>query len=107
MSGLAVIAKIPGVKGAVLGDLDGAYLDAVREADGETIAAEMGFVGSVVLEAGQQLGLGTLSTIVLAGPARASVVVVRGPQVITVLVDPPRALAAVEKSIETSFQEWT
>jgi predicted regulator of Ras-like GTPase activity (Roadblock/LC7/MglB family) len=107
MSDLAVIAKLPGVKSAVLGDLDGTYLDAVREADGETIAAEMAFVGSSVLAAGEQLGLGALCTISVAGPQRAAVLVLRGQHLITALVEPARSLGAVEKSIETSFQEWT
>jgi predicted regulator of Ras-like GTPase activity (Roadblock/LC7/MglB family) len=106
MSDLAVIAKLAGVKSAVLGNLEGAYLDAVRETDGETIAAEMAFVSSTMMEAGEQLGLGQLSTISLAGPQRASVVVVRGQHVITALVEPAKSLGAVEKSIETSFQEW-
>jgi predicted regulator of Ras-like GTPase activity (Roadblock/LC7/MglB family) len=107
MSDLAVIAKLPGVKSAVLGNLDGAFLDAVREADGETIAAEMAFVGTSMLEAGEQLGLGTLQTVSVAGPQRACVLVVRGQNLITAMVEPAKSLSAVEKSIDNSFQEWT
>jgi len=106
MSDLALIARLPDVKSAVLGDLAGAYLDAVRETDGETVAAEMGFVASAMVEAGEHLGLGPLRTISLAGAARASMVVVRAGAVITAAVDPPRALGGVEKAVETSFQAW-
>ena len=42
MFDLALISGVPGVKSAVLGDLAGGYLDAVREADGEGVAAVMG-----------------------------------------------------------------
>jgi predicted regulator of Ras-like GTPase activity (Roadblock/LC7/MglB family) len=107
VSDLTVIANLPGVKSAVLGNLEGAYLDAVREANGETIAAEMAFVGSTVMEAGEQLGLGALSTVSVSGPQRAIVLVVRGQNVITALIEPARSLSAVEKGIETSFQKWT
>jgi predicted regulator of Ras-like GTPase activity (Roadblock/LC7/MglB family) len=107
MAQLEMIAKFQGVKGAVLGDLDGAFLDAVREPNGESIAAEMGFLSSSLKEAGESLGLGILGTVSLAGPVRASLVVVRGQSVITARVEPVKALPLVEKSVETSFQELT
>jgi len=107
MAQLEMIAKFQGVKGAVLGDLDGAFLDAVREPNGESIAAEMGFLSASLLEVGESLGLGTLGTVALAGAAHASLVVVRGQQVITARVEPVKALPLVEKSVENSFQEWT
>lgn len=107
MAALEVFAKFQGVRGVVLGDLDGAFMDAVREADGESIAAEMGFVASAMLEAGEALGLGTLGTVALFGPARASLLVVRGRSVVTVRVEPPKALPLVEKSVENTFQERT
>jgi hypothetical protein len=105
VSALSMIGSIPGVKSAVLGDLGGALLDALREPESEAVAAEMGFLGATVIEAGEQLGLGALQRIVLAGPARAAVVVVRDRQVLAARVDPPRALAAVEKSILAAFTQ--
>lgn len=107
MAVLETISRFQGVKGAVLGDLDGAYLDAVREPAGESIAAEMGFLSASLLEAGESLGLGPLGTVALAGPTRASLVVVRGRTVITIRVEPPKALPLVEKSVETSLGEGT
>jgi len=107
MAQLEVIAKFQGVQGAVLGDLDGAFLDAVREPNGESIAAEMGFLSSSLMEAGEALGLGQLGTVALAGPVHASLVVVRGRSVITARVEPVKALPLVEKSVDTSFREQT
>ena len=106
MSDLALIGKLPDVKSAVLGDLGGALLDAVREQDGETVAAVMGFVASNLADSGAQLGLGALRIVSLAGTTRASVVAVRAQSVITVSVEPVRSLGAVEKAIETSLKGW-
>ncbi len=105
MAWLETMARFQGVRGAVLGDLDGTFLDAVREPGGEAIAAEMGFLAASLLEAGEALGLGPLHTAALAGSARASLVVVRGRAVLTARVEPPKALPLVEKSVETSLGE--
>ena len=107
MSDLSVIAGIPGVRSAVLGDLEGTFLEAAGEVDGEAVAAEMGFVSSTLAEVGEALGLGALRLVSAGGAARASVVVLRAGKVIAARVEPARALAAVEKAIDTSFQEWT
>jgi predicted regulator of Ras-like GTPase activity (Roadblock/LC7/MglB family) len=100
MRDLDTIARLQDVKGAVLGDLAGAFHDAVHEQDGETIAAVMGFVSSALLHAGDQLGLGALRRISVSGEARACVIVLQGDQVITAWVEPGRSLAAVEKVLD-------
>lgn len=105
MAMLETISKFQGVRGAVLGDLDGAFLDAVGEPGGEAIAAEMGFLAAALLEAGEVLGLGALGMAGLAGPARASLVVVRGRKVVTARVEPAKALPLVEKAVESSIGE--
>jgi len=107
MAYLEVMAKFQGVKGAVLGDLEGAFLDAVREPNGEAIAAEMGFLSSALLELGESLGLGVLGTVSLAGPQHASLVVLHGRSVLTARVEPVKALPLVERSVESSLKEWT
>jgi predicted regulator of Ras-like GTPase activity (Roadblock/LC7/MglB family) len=103
MSALAIIAKVPEVRAAVLGDLGGLFLDTVREPDGETIAAVMGFVASALVQAGDQLGLGTLRRVAVAGEKRAALLVVDGQHVIAAQIDPPKSLAAVEKVVENSI----
>ena len=105
MAMLETISKFQGVRGAVLGDLDGAFLDAVREPAGEAIAAEMGFLAASLVEAGEALGLGPLAMAGLAGTAKASLVVVRGRSVVTARVEPAKALPLVERAVETSIGE--
>lgn len=101
MPDLATIAKVPDVRSAVLGDLGGGFHDAVREQDGEAIAAVMGFVSSALAHAGEQLGLGAIRRIAVAGEARACLVLVQGPAVLTAWIEPGKSLAAVEKHLET------
>jgi predicted regulator of Ras-like GTPase activity (Roadblock/LC7/MglB family) len=105
MADLALVTSLPEVKGVVLGDLEGVFHDAVNEDDGESIAAVMGFVCAAVLQAGETLGLGTLHRLSLSGPSRASVVLVDGQQVISAAVEPPKALAAVEKALDSSLSK--
>jgi hypothetical protein len=107
MTELETVAGLPGVSAAVLGDLEGTFLGALRTNDGETIAAEMGFVGSTLLEIGELLGLGPLATFSLAGRAGACLLVVRPQALITALVSPPQSLGPVERAVDTAFQEWT
>jgi hypothetical protein len=89
----------------VLGDLTGAFLGSTGEVDGEAVAAEAGYVASTLSEAGEALGLGALRRVSAAGAARASVAVLRAGQVIAARVEPARALAAVERAIDTAFQD--
>jgi predicted regulator of Ras-like GTPase activity (Roadblock/LC7/MglB family) len=104
MRELATISKIPNVKSAVLGDLTGGFHDALREQDGETIAAVMGFVASAMAEAGGHLGLGVLSRISISGEARACIVNVHGSSVLTAFIEPAKALAVVERLLDAPAQ---
>lgn len=101
MRDLHAIARVQDVTSAVRGDLAGGFHDAVREQDGETVAAVMGFVSSALAQAGDRLGLGALRRVAVAGEARGCVIVVDGEQVITAAVEPGRAVAAVEKLLES------
>ena len=103
MFDLALIGGVPGVRSAVLGDLSGGYLDALREPDGEGVAAVMGFPSSAMAQAGDQLGLGDLRRISFAGVGTACVVTLAGASVMTARIEPARSLAAVEKALETSL----
>ena len=104
MSDLALLAQLPEVTSVVRGSLAGVFLDGVEAADGETVAAVMGFVASSLLRAGEDLGLGALRRISVAGEAAACVVVVRADDVIAMRVDPPRAVVTVEKHLDNSLQ---
>lgn len=100
MTDLDAIARLEDVRSAVLGDLAGGYRDAVREADGESVAAIMGFVASALADAGERLGLGALRRVAIHGEARGSLVVVRGDAVLTACVEPGRAVARLEKLLD-------
>jgi len=102
MTDLAQIAKIPNVASAVLGDLAGGFYDAIRVADGESIAAVTGFISTSLVDAGEQLGLGPLGRVSLAGASRACIIAVVGGSVVTVSVEPPGSLPAVERALDTS-----
>jgi predicted regulator of Ras-like GTPase activity (Roadblock/LC7/MglB family) len=104
MSDLTTLAKLPDVKSAVLGDLAGALLDAVREPDPETVAAVVGFVSSALAQAGDQLGLGALRRIAIGAGARACLVVVQGHSVVAAWVEPARSLPAVEKVLDAAAE---
>jgi hypothetical protein len=104
MSNLTLIAAVPGVKGAVLSDLAGGFFGAVEEHDGEAVAAVMGFLASNLSQVGTELGLGTLERVSLAGEAVAHLVLVEGAAILAARVDPPGALAAVEKAVDGALQ---
>src|SRR5215208_745613 len=95
MTDLATIGKLPDVKSAVLGDLGGGYLDALRESDGETIAAVMGVVSSALSTVAGELGFGALRRISIAAEATAWVVSVEGNAVLTACIQPAKSLAAI------------
>ncbi len=100
MNDLALIARIPNVTGAVLGDVTGVFHDAIREADGEAVAAVTGFITTSLGEASEQLGLGALVRASVAGPTRACILAVRGGTVVTIGVQPAGALPAVERALD-------
>jgi predicted regulator of Ras-like GTPase activity (Roadblock/LC7/MglB family) len=104
MADLTVIARIPNVASAVLGDLSGGFYDAVREGDGESVAAVAGFVSSALERAGEDLGLGALQRVAVAGEGRGSVIAVRGATLVAVKVDQPGAVSAVEQALEASLR---
>lgn len=100
MSDLAVIAGIPNVASAVLGDLTGGFFDAVREPDGESVAAVAGFLSTSLAQTGERLGLGSLGRISLSGASRAFVIVLHGSAVVAATVEPASALPTVERAID-------
>ena len=104
MADLKLIAKLPEVKSAVLTDMSGGFLDAVREPDGESVAAVTGFLTTTLNQAGEDLGLGALHGLNFAGQSRGCLVVIQGGAVTTAFVEPPASIAAVEKALDASTQ---
>jgi predicted regulator of Ras-like GTPase activity (Roadblock/LC7/MglB family) len=104
MRDLTTVGRIPHVASAVLGDLAGAFHDAVREGEGESVAAVAGFVASALARVGDDLGLGALRSVVVASEARAGVLALAAGAVVAVTVDAPAALPAVEKALDDSIR---
>lgn len=102
MSDLDPIGRIPNVTRAVLGDVTGVFHDALREEDGESVAAVTGFISTRLGEAGEQLGLGALGRVTVTGPTRACILAVRGRTVFTVGVEPPSSAPAVERALDAN-----
>lgn len=102
MSELDAIGRIPSVTRAVLGDLAGLFHGAVREEDGESMAAVTGFIAASLADAGDQLGLGPVVRVTVSGPTRGSILAVRGRAVVTVGVEPPGSLPAVERALDNT-----
>lgn len=103
MADLAVIARIPSVASAVLGDLAGGFYDAIRDPDGESVAAVAGFVSSGLARAGEDLGLGALARVAIAGEARACLLAIDGGAVVALRLSEPSALSSVERALEASL----
>jgi hypothetical protein len=84
----------------VLTDMAGGFLDALREPDGESVAAVTGFLTSTMNQAGEDLGLGALRAISFLGQGKACLVVVQGDAVTTAFIEPAESLSAVEKAFD-------
>ncbi len=104
MSDIAVIARLPDVKCAVRADLRGTLLDSVRMADAESVAAVVGFLTSTLVQGGDYLGLGALRRVTVTGEKKSSLVVVAADSAIYACVEPPPAIAAVEKAVDIALQ---
>src|SRR5512138_2113982 len=100
MLDLATLARIPHVASAVLGDAEGGFHDAIREADGESVASVAAFVATSLAAAGEELGIGALRRIAVTGEKRATLVAAAGGALVTARVEPASALAAVEKALD-------
>jgi predicted regulator of Ras-like GTPase activity (Roadblock/LC7/MglB family) len=103
MADLASVARIPHVASAVLGDAAGAFYDAIREQDGEAVASVVAFVTTSLGQAGEELGLGALLRVAMAGEKRGLLVAAAGGALVTARVEPASALAAVERAFDASF----
>jgi hypothetical protein len=104
MSDLALIARLPEVKSAVLSDRSGGFLEALRDPDGEAAAAVAGFLATTLFQAGDELGLGALEKVAFTSDARACLVVVKRDTLVGAVVEPATSLPAVESALGPSHQ---
>lgn len=101
---LSAIASLPEVKSAVVCDRAGVLVQAEREPDGEAVAAVAGFLTVTLAEMGDELGLGPLHRLAVAGPSRASLVVVMADEVLSAVIEPSSAFPAVEHAVDALLQ---
>lgn len=101
---LTEIANLPDVTSALICDPAGALLTAVREHDAESAAAVTGFLACWVGQIGEELGLGPLHRMSVAGPDRATLVLVQGDAVLSAVIAPAGAFPAAERAIDTLLQ---
>jgi hypothetical protein len=99
LANLSLVASLPGVKSAVLGDNRGGFLEAFRENDAETVAAVTGFMTSALHPIGEELSLGGLTRVSSTGPSRAWLVAVFAEAALSIAVEPPSALSSVERAL--------
>ena len=101
---LKTIASLPEIRSVLECDAAGALLGAAREPDPESAAAVTGFLASSLGQIGEELGLGPLYRMSVAGRERASLLVVLGGSIVAAVVEPAGAFPAVEHAIDTILQ---
>lgn len=101
---LASIASVPEVKSAVLCDPSGALLEAAREADAESAAAVAGFLASNLGQVGEELGLGALYRVSVAGADRVTLLLGLGDSILSAVIQPAASFPAVEQAIDAILQ---
>ena len=103
MADLSFITRVPEVRSAVLSDPSGGLVEAVREADGESVAAVMAFIATTLSQAGDEMGLGPLGRLSFAGPSQASLVVLYAEGILSAVIQPPGAFPAVERALDAAL----
>lgn len=98
---LATIASLPEVKSVLLCDPSGALLGAAREPDAESAAAVTGFLATGLGQVGEELGLGPLHRLSVAGRSRALLLVAVREGIVQAAIEPASALAATEQVIDS------
>lgn len=101
---LSAIASVPEVKSAVVCDPSGALVDSVREGDPESAAAVVGFLAATLGGLGEELGLGPLFRMSVAGAARATLIVVLSDSILSTAIEPSSAFPAVEHAVDAILQ---
>ena len=101
---LTAIASLPDVQSTMLCDPSGALLQSMGEEDAESAAAVVGFLSATLGQVGDELGLGPLYRLSVAGPARATLVVSLGDSVLSTVIVPSSAFPKVENAVDSILQ---
>lgn len=101
---LTAIASLADVKSTMLCDPAGALLQATGEEDPESAAAVVGFLTATLGQVGDELGLGPLYRMSVAGAVRATLIVSLGDSVLSTVIAPSSAFPVVENAIDAILQ---
>ncbi len=101
---LTPIATLPEVRSVLLCDPAGALLDAVREADAESAAAVVGFLATSLGQIGEELGLGPLFRMSVAGRTQALLLLAMPDAVLAAAIEPASSFPAAEHAIDSILQ---
>jgi len=104
MQNFELLASYPEVIGAVVTDQGGALLQSAGEIDAETVGAVLSYSSQSLARAGENMGLGELTRIVVAGAKRTCIITVRQEEVLGVYVDSSKPLASFEKKMDDLLQ---
>jgi len=105
MGVLSQLSGIREVKRAVAGDLEGALVEVVGEAEGETIAAVAAFALSQMNAAGEVLGLGAARRITFAGKGALLIVSLVDRTTVAAYAEPSTPAAGLEKKLDAVLHQ--
>jgi predicted regulator of Ras-like GTPase activity (Roadblock/LC7/MglB family) len=100
MQHFQLLASYPEVVGAVVSNPSGALLHSAGDLDAESVGAVLTYSSQSLASAGEQLGLGDLSRIVVTGGKRTCIVTLRQDGILGVYIDSSQPLAAFEKKMD-------
>jgi len=103
MADLSLLTCFPEIRRAVASDRSGAVLDSVGESDAESLAAVTGSIAELLMQAGENLGLGELRWVSVEGETQASIIAVDEGAVVAGRVDAPRSLAGIQKALDAAL----
>lgn len=104
MQNFQLVASCPEVIGAVVSDMQGTLLQSAGDIDAESLGAVISYSAGSLNNAGNELGLGDLSRIVVSGPTRTCIVTMRNRELLGVYIDSNRPVAAFEKKMDDLLQ---
>jgi predicted regulator of Ras-like GTPase activity (Roadblock/LC7/MglB family) len=104
MQNFELVASCPEVIGAVVSNNVGALLQSAGEIDAETIGAVLSYSAQSLARAGENMGLGELGRVVVAGAKRTCLITVRHDEILSVYVDSSKPVASFEKKMDDLLQ---
>lgn len=100
MSRLKIFVDLPEVKDSLICDRSGTLLEHSNMEDAESISAVMGYLVSMMEQAGESLGLSDVSKISLSGPNVSCFIFAESNILRTVYLEPTSSRQEFEKKVD-------